>query len=67
MLYEVITEEQTGSFEYGEQHDEHYRCYKRQFYGGGVKQLGVQLVGAGTAFVWAFGLGLGMFFRNNFV
>ncbi len=32
------------------------------FYGGGVGQLGVQLLGAGTAFVWAFGLGLGLFF-----
>jgi len=32
------------------------------FYGSGFKALGVQLVGAGAAFVWAFGLGLGMFF-----
>lgn len=32
------------------------------FYGGGVKQLGVQILGAGTAFVWAFGLGLVLFF-----
>ncbi|MBN1817077.1 MAG: ammonium transporter [Sedimentisphaerales bacterium] len=31
------------------------------FYGGGFKQLGVQALGAGTAFVWAFGLGLLMF------
>jgi Amt family ammonium transporter len=28
------------------------------FYGHGFKQLGIQLRGAGTAFVWAFGLGL---------
>jgi Amt family ammonium transporter len=32
------------------------------FYGGGFKQLGVQLVGAGVAFAWAFGLGLVLFF-----
>jgi Amt family ammonium transporter len=32
------------------------------FNGGGFKQLGVQLLGAGTAFVWAFGLGLILFF-----
>lgn len=31
------------------------------FYGGGFKQLGVQALGAGAAFVWAFGLGLLMF------
>jgi Amt family ammonium transporter len=31
------------------------------FYGGGFKQLGVQLVGVGTAFAWAFGLGLVLF------
>lgn len=31
------------------------------FYGGGLKQLGVQALGAGTAFIWAFGLGLLMF------
>jgi len=31
------------------------------FYGGGVKQLLVQLTGAGAAFVWAFGLGLLLF------
>jgi Amt family ammonium transporter len=32
------------------------------FYGGGFKQFGVQLLGAGTAFVWAFGLGLVLFY-----
>jgi Amt family ammonium transporter len=32
------------------------------FYGGGLKQLGVQAIGAGTVFVWAFGLGLVLFF-----
>ena len=32
------------------------------FYGGGIKQLGVQALGAGTAFVWAFGLGFVLFF-----
>ena len=31
------------------------------FYGGGFKQLGVQALGAGAAFFWAFGLGLGLF------
>ncbi len=31
------------------------------FYGGGFKQLGVQALGAGVAFVWAFGLGLILF------
>lgn len=31
------------------------------FYGGGFRQLGVQLLGAGTAFVWAFGLGIVLF------
>ena len=31
------------------------------FYGGGLAQLGVQALGAATAFVWAFGLGLGLF------
>jgi len=31
-------------------------------YGGGLKQLGVQVLGAGSAFVWAFGLGLALFF-----
>jgi ammonium transporter, Amt family len=30
-------------------------------HGGGFKQLGVQLLGVGTAFVWAFGLGLILF------
>jgi Amt family ammonium transporter len=31
------------------------------FYGGGFKQFGVQLLGAATAFVWAFGIGLILF------
>jgi Amt family ammonium transporter len=31
------------------------------FYGGGFKQVGVQLLGVGAAFVWAFGLGLVLF------
>jgi len=31
------------------------------FYGGGFKQLGVQLLGVAAAFVWAFGLGLVLF------
>ncbi|MBN1359513.1 MAG: ammonium transporter [Sedimentisphaerales bacterium] len=31
------------------------------FYGGGFKLLGVQLLGAVTAFAWAFGLGLVLF------
>ena len=31
-------------------------------YGGGLKQLGVQAIGAGAAFVWAFGLGLVLFY-----
>jgi Amt family ammonium transporter len=31
------------------------------FYGGGWKLLGVQALGAATAFVWAFGLGLILF------
>ncbi|MFH1719314.1 MAG: ammonium transporter [Planctomycetota bacterium] len=32
------------------------------FYGGGLKQLGVQALGAAAAFVWAFGLGLALFY-----
>jgi len=32
------------------------------FYGGGIKQLGVQALGAGVAFAWAFGLGLVLFY-----
>ena len=32
------------------------------FHGGGLRQLGVQALGAGAAFVWAFGLGLVLFF-----
>jgi len=32
------------------------------FYGGGIKQFAIQALGAGSAFVWAFGLGLLMFF-----
>ena len=32
------------------------------FYGGGLGQLGAQALGVGTAFVWAFGLGLLLFF-----
>ncbi len=32
------------------------------FYGGGLKQLGVQALGVGSAFVWAFGIGLVLFF-----
>ncbi len=31
------------------------------FNGGGFKQLGIQALGAGTAFVWAFGLGIVLF------
>jgi Amt family ammonium transporter len=31
------------------------------FNGGGIKQLGIQALGAGTAFVWAFGLGMILF------
>ncbi len=31
------------------------------FYGGGLKQLGVQALGAGAAFIWAFGLGMVLF------
>jgi len=32
------------------------------FYGGGFHQLWVQIIGAGSAFIWAFGLGLVLFF-----
>jgi len=32
------------------------------FYGGGLRQLGVQALGGVTAFVWAFGLGLVLFY-----
>ena len=32
------------------------------FYGGGAGQLGVQVLGAGAAFAWAFGLGLVLFY-----
>jgi Amt family ammonium transporter len=32
------------------------------FYGGGIKLFAVQLLGAATAFTWAFGLGLILFF-----
>jgi Amt family ammonium transporter len=31
------------------------------FYGGGLRQLGVQVLGVGAAFIWAFGLGLLLF------
>jgi ammonium transporter, Amt family len=31
------------------------------FYGAGLKQLGVQALGVGSAFIWAFGLGLILF------
>ena len=31
------------------------------FYGGGLKLLGIQAIGVGAAFVWAFGLGLVLF------
>jgi Amt family ammonium transporter len=31
------------------------------FYGGGIKQLGIQALGVGSAFAWAFGIGLVMF------
>ena len=31
------------------------------FYGGGFAQLGTQLLGAGVAFAWAFGLGMVLF------
>jgi Amt family ammonium transporter len=32
------------------------------FYSGGLKQLGVQILGAAAAFLWAFGLGLVLFY-----
>jgi len=32
------------------------------FHGGGLRQLGVQALGAGAAFVWAFGLGMILFY-----
>lgn len=32
------------------------------FYGGGFAQLGVQMLGAAAGFVWAFGLGLVLFY-----
>ncbi len=32
------------------------------FYGGGLEQFGVQTLGVGVAFAWAFGLGLVLFF-----
>jgi len=32
------------------------------FYGGGLAQLASQILGVGAAFVWAFGLGLLVFF-----
>jgi Amt family ammonium transporter len=32
------------------------------FYGGGIRQLLVQATGGLSAFVWAFGIGLGMFY-----
>ena len=32
------------------------------FYGGGLKQLAVQMLGAAAAFFWAFGLGLALFY-----
>ena len=32
------------------------------FYGGGLKSLGVQAIGAGATAVWAFGMGLLVFF-----
>jgi Amt family ammonium transporter len=31
------------------------------FYGGGFDQLGIQAIGVGTAFMWAFGIGLVLF------
>ena len=32
------------------------------FYGGGFKFLGIQLLGAGTTAIWAFGMGCAIFF-----
>ncbi len=32
------------------------------FYGGGFSQLGIQLAGVGACFVWAFGLGILLFY-----
>ena len=32
------------------------------FYGGGIEQLRVQLIGVGAAFAWAMGTGLVVFF-----
>ena len=32
------------------------------FYGGGLQQLGIQAIGVLTAFAWAFGLGMVMFY-----
>jgi ammonium transporter, Amt family len=34
---------------------------KGLFYGGGFHQLGVQAIGVGAAFLWAFGCGMLMF------
>ena len=39
-----------------------FNLYSGLFHGGGLRQLGVQALGAGAAFVWAFGLGLVLFF-----
>jgi Amt family ammonium transporter len=38
-----------------------FNTEKGLLYGGGASQLGVQVLGAGTAFAWAFGLGLLLF------
>jgi len=35
------------------------------FYGGGLGQLGVQALGVGAAFAWAFGLGMALFHGIN--
>jgi Amt family ammonium transporter len=32
------------------------------FYGGGLKSLGIQAIGVGATAVWAFGMGLAIFF-----